>query len=69
LEINKKIINYLFAINKNTFTFAPMNIDKKKRGRPEGTKKEPTKIYARRIKQSKYAELAPQLDQLINQFK
>jgi hypothetical protein len=46
-----------------------MNPETKKRGRPEGTKKEPTKIYARRIKQSKYAELAPQLDQLINQSK
>ena len=46
-----------------------MNEQQKKRGRPEGTKKEPTKIYARRIKESKYAELAPQLDQLINQYK
>jgi hypothetical protein len=46
-----------------------MNPEQKKRGRPEGTKKEPTKIYARRIKQSKYADLAPKLDELINQSK
>lgn len=41
--------------------------NKKGRGRPKGTTKEPTKIYARRIKQSKFDEIAPQLDKIINQ--
>jgi hypothetical protein len=60
----------LFAINKNTFTFVPMNEQNKKgRGRPKGTTKEPTKIYARRIRESKYDELASKLDELINQTK
>lgn len=39
--------------------------EEKKRGRPHGTKKEPTKIYARRIKQSKFDEIAPKLDEII----
>lgn len=42
--------------------------EEKKRGRPHGTKKEPTKIYARRIKQSKFDEIAPKLDEIINQI-
>lgn len=46
-----------------------MKTEQKKRGRPKGTKKEPTKVYAKRIKISKYDELAPKLDELINQSK
>jgi hypothetical protein len=42
---------------------------KKGRGRPKGTTKEPTKIYARRIRKSKYDEVVPKLDELINQTK
>ena len=64
----------MFAINKTIYTFVPMKNEQStdglnisKRGRPHGTKKEPTKIYARRIKQSKFDEIAPQLDQIINQ--
>jgi len=46
-----------------------MNNEVKKRGRPHGTKKEPTKVFAKRIKISKYEELVPKLNELINQSK
>ena len=43
------------------------NENKPTRGRPTGTKKEPSKIYARGIKQSKYADLEVKLDAVIKE--
>lgn len=52
------------AINKTLYIFAHMNDKPKPKGRP---KKEETQPYYRRLPKSKYGELAPKLDEIINQ--
>jgi hypothetical protein len=56
----------MLAINKTLYIFAHMNdkITPNKKGRP---KKEETQPYYRRLPKSKYGELAPKLDEIINQ--
>jgi hypothetical protein len=56
----------MLAINKSIYTFVPMNEQPKPKGRP---KKEPTKVYFRRLPEIHFKKLAALLDELISNFK